>query len=82
MNKTYLTLYGILAFWVIVLIGVFAFHIAVPLRFLFLVAFLCAGWLAWWTINTVRRAIRGDSDESPTTESLKETKVISQKKQK
>lgn len=74
MNKTYLTLYGILAFWLVVLLGVFAFHVAVPARFLFLMAFLCVGWLAWWTINTVRRTIRGDkSPEKYATEEVKPT---------
>jgi type VI protein secretion system component VasK len=74
MNKAYLTLYGILAFWVAVLIGVFAFHIAVPIRFLFLMAFLCVGWLAWWTITTVRRTILGEkSPEESATEAIKTT---------
>lgn len=72
MNKTYLTLYGILAFWLVVLLGVFAFHIAVPVRFLFLMAFLCVGWLAWWTITTVRRTILGEkSREASATETVK-----------
>ena len=77
MNKTYLILYGILAFWVIVLIGVFAFHVAVPARFLFLMAFLCVGWLAWWTITTVRRAVLGNnSSEESATETVKPTKPV------
>ena len=68
MNKSNLTLYAILAFWVMVLLGVFAFHIAVPIRFLYFIGFLCVGWLAWWSINTVKQVIKGDSEESPTTE--------------
>lgn len=74
MNNTYLTLYGILAFWVVVLLGMFAFHIAVPVRFLFLMAFICVGWLAWWTITTVRRTIIGvNTPEESATESVKTT---------
>jgi hypothetical protein len=64
MDKTFLTLYGILVFWIIILVGILAFHVAVPIRFLFLMAFLCVGWLAWWTINTIKRAIRGNNTES------------------
>lgn len=56
-NKSVYTLYGILAFWVVILVGIFALHIAIPLRFLFLMAFLCVGWLAWWSITTVRRVL-------------------------
>ena len=74
MNKTYLTLYGILAFWIIILLGVFAFNVAVTVRFLFLMAFLCVGWLAWWTITTVRRTILGEkSPEESATETVKPT---------
>jgi hypothetical protein len=61
MNNTYVTLYGILAFWVVILLGVFAFHVSVPPRFLFLMAFLCVSWLAWWTITTVRRVMLEDA---------------------
>lgn len=59
MTKSNLTLYGVLAFWVVILIAIFAFHIAIPTRFLYLIAFMCVGWLAWWTVNAIEGVVRG-----------------------
>ena len=70
-NKNYYTLYGIFAFWIVVLIAIFAFHITLPARLLFLMAFLCVGWMAWWTINTVRGILLQGNVEDVPSESIK-----------
>lgn len=64
MNKTTLILLGILAFWVAVLIAVFEFHIGIPVRAMFLMAFLCVAWLAYWTVSIIRTNLRADAENA------------------
>lgn len=60
MNKTTLILLGILAFWIVVFIAIFEFHIGIPMRAIFFMAFVCVVWLAYWTVNAIRDAIQSD----------------------
>lgn len=62
--KAKLTLYSILLFWVLILIGVIEFHIGIPIRILFLMAFLCVGWLAWWSVTTIRQTLLENKEEA------------------
>ena len=70
MNKTTLILLGILAFWVAILIAVLEFHIGIPVRAMFLMAFLCVAWLAYWTVSVIRANLRADTNPPPVADKI------------
>ncbi len=79
MNKSTLFLLGILAFWVAILIAVFEFHIGIPVRAMFFMAFLSVAWLSYWTFKTIRAHMSEPTitktENSNTSESGKSVKI-------
>ncbi len=86
MNKNTVILLGVLGLWLAIFVAIFEFHIGIPVRAMFLMAFLCAVWLAYWTIKTIRQNYRNnvevllDDETQPETNNNTQTENASSQK--
>ena len=60
MNKNKIVLLGLLGIWIAIFASIFVFHVGIPARAIFLMIFLCAVWLAYWTISAIRNNYLND----------------------
>lgn len=75
-NKKPIIIYSILIAWILILVGVFALHIAIPIRVLFFIAFLCVCFLAWWTVRTIKEIVSDNKPTNKPSETQNESKAV------